>query len=291
MELKFLFSFAVSLLGTLFGNMVNEPEHEPKQCPPSKVVEPVVIEQKVKSMLKVPKWVSSVPKGHFSGVSNPSRNLAEARKSAVSDIVRQILGCVGISYSHVYHNKVSGNPRHPVQRVSDSLTGVSHGLVFDVERSIVASSYVKDMSGRYVAFVLVEYSDSKIADVRRLSRGSKVTVKRLRSRSNKSEFMLRATESNGVAVILSSAEIRIVKKNRFAKVMNFLWNAESGSEKSISVPIGPVHVCGSSADFLLDLGGSDLNIEDFLLGAKITYITKINGQDEVGRVVKVNLTF
>jgi len=292
MELKFLFSFALSLLGTLFGNMVNEPEHKPKQCPSSKVVEPIAIEQKINSMPKVPKWVNSVPKGHFAGVSAPSQSLSEARKSAVSDVVRQILGCVGVSYNHIYHNKVSGDPRNPVQRISDSLSGVSQGLVFDVERSIRSFSYERDSLGRYIAFILVEYSDSKIADVRRLSLGSKVIVKRVHSKmSDTSGFRIRATEVNGVSVVLSSAKIRIVKVNRFAKLMNFFWNAESGSEESISVPIGPVRVCKSSADFLLDLGDSSLGIEDYLLGAKVTYFAKIHGQDEVGRVIEVSATF
>ena len=295
MEVKFILGIFLSLFGTLFGGMVDESSHshEPKQCPPSKVVESIAgkVNVNVKSDLKVPKWVNFVPKGHFSGVSNPSSNLAEARNSAVSDVVRQILGCVGISYRHVYHNNVSGNPRHPVQRVSDSLTGVAHGLIFDVEKSIVASSYDKDFSGRYVVFVLVEYSDAKIAEVRRLSKGSSVTIKRLRSRSNKSGFMLKATESNGVAVVLSSADIRIVRVNRFAKLMNFFWNAESGSERSISVPIGPVNLCSSSSDFLLDLDESSFSISDYLLGAKITYFVKVKGQDEVGRVVEVNAEF
>lgn len=289
MELKFLFGFAFSLLGTLFGNMVNGPE----QGPPPKEAKatPVVIEQKVKSMLKVPKWVNSVPSGHFAGVSAPSRNLAEARKSAVSDVVRQILGSVGVSYRHVYYNKVSGDPRRPVQQVSDSLSGIAHGLVFDVESSIAASSYDLDRSGRYVAFLLVAYPAAKIADVRRLSRGAKVTVKVVGSEGHGYGVRIRATEAHGVAVVLSSADIRIVKVNRFAKLMSFFWNVEDGSEQSISVPVGPVHVCSSSSDFLLDLGSSGMGVSDYLLGAQVTYFARIRGHDEVGRVVEAKVRF
>lgn len=293
MELKFLFGFAFSLLGTLFGNMVNGPEQGP---PPKKAKStPVVIEQKVESMLKVPEWVNSVPSGHFAGVSAPSRNLAEARKSAVSDVVRQILGSVGVSYRHVYYNKVSGDPRHPVQQVSDSLSGIAHGLVFDVESSIAASSYDLDRAGRYVAFLLVTYSAAKIADVRRLSRGSKVTVKVVGSDGSDGHegygVRIRATEAHGVAVVLSSADIRIVKRNRFAKLMSFFWNVEDGSEQSISVPVGPVHVCSSSSDFLLDLGSSGMVVSDYLLGAQVTYFARIRGHDEVGRVVEARVRF
>ena len=124
MELKFLFSFAVSLLGTLLGNMANGPEQG--SVPPVKP--PAVVVQKAAVRLQVPKWVNSVPAGHFAGVSAPCDSLAEARKSAVSDVVRQILGSVGVSYRHSYSNKVEGDPRHPVQTVSDSMNESEYSL-------------------------------------------------------------------------------------------------------------------------------------------------------------------
>lgn len=285
MELKFLFSLAFSLLGTLFGNMVNGPEQVPPPKPP-----PVVIEQKAEVRLQVPEWVKVVPAGQFAGVSSPAPDLASARKSAVSDVVRQILGSVGVAYRHSYENRVSGDPRRPVQTVSDSLSGVAHGLVLDVERCIVESSHDRDRFGRYVAFVLVSYPPSKIENVRRLSRGAKVTVTVIRQKG--SGVRIRVSEAHGVAVTLSSAYIRVVQRNRFAKFISFfVWKVPKGSEKRISLPVGPVRVCGSTADFSLDLRRSGLGMGDYLLGAQVAYLARISGHDEVGRVVEAKVRF
>jgi len=53
----------------------------------------------------------SVPQSHFAGISSPCRSIAEARRSAINDVVRQILGSIGAEYEHSYVDKVSGNVR------------------------------------------------------------------------------------------------------------------------------------------------------------------------------------
>ena len=73
MELKLLLSFALSMLGSLFGNLLSG---NPEQVPPSTVIKkvksPVVVERKVsKPQLKIPGFVTSVPSEHFYGVSDP----------------------------------------------------------------------------------------------------------------------------------------------------------------------------------------------------------------------------
>jgi len=274
MQLDFLFGFAVSLLGTMFGNMINGPDEDiekKKQAQQAHQVQ-AVVEQKVRdrvgARLEVPDWVKVVPVGHFAGVSVPSSSLAEARKSSVSDVVRQILGSIGVAYHHAYHNKVSGDPRRPVQEVSDSLSGSAHGLVLDVERNLVKSALSQDWSGRHIFFVLVSYPDSKIADVRRLSKGAKVTAEVIGNSEN--GYQIRVTEAHGVSVVLSSADVRVVKQNRFAKAISFfVWKVPSGSEQKVSFPVGPVTVCGSSAVFPLGLKRSDFVPVDYLLGAQV----------------------
>ena len=51
---------------------------------------------------QVPLFVTSVPSGHFAGVSAPMPSLTEARRGAVGDVVRQVLGAIGVQYDHQY---------------------------------------------------------------------------------------------------------------------------------------------------------------------------------------------
>jgi len=144
MELKFLFSFAVSMLGSLFGNILSD---SPDQTPPAmvreKVRHPAVIQKQVSAQeLKVPSFVTNVPVEHFSGVSSPMRSLAEARRSAVGDVVRQVLGSVNAMYDHRYMDIVTGSVRRrgPDRVIDDKLSVVASGVVLGVERNIVKSS-------------------------------------------------------------------------------------------------------------------------------------------------------
>ena len=70
---------------------------------------------------QVPLFVTSIPSGHFAGVSAPMPSLAEARRGAVDDVVRQVLGAIGVQYDHQYVDMVSGrvSGRGPARKVND----------------------------------------------------------------------------------------------------------------------------------------------------------------------------
>jgi len=244
----------------------------------------------VGSAFEVPRFVTAVPTGHFAGVSVPCGALSDARKSAVSDVVRQVLGTMGARYDVQHVSLTSGDPRKPLHEISDRLSGVSHGIVMDVERRIVKSSWGTDSLGRCLCFILVHYPEEKIREMRRLSRGAKVVAEVISDEG--SVARLRVTEVNGVPVVLSCAEVTVRKKYRFAKAIDFfVMDVPQGSEESYSIGIGPVRVCGNSIDFSLKLGQSGLSLKDYLLGAEVTHTALIKGFDEVGRVVSVRVGF
>ena len=61
--------------------------------------------------LQVPSFLAIVPEGHFAGVSAPCPTLSEARKSAIFDVVRQVLGSISVSYGYGSKHDVKGNVR------------------------------------------------------------------------------------------------------------------------------------------------------------------------------------
>jgi hypothetical protein len=188
--------------------------------------------------LEVPSYLTDVPTGHFAGVSSPSNSLAEARQSAIGNIVRQILGAIGVKYNHHYIDKVSGNVRNPQRVIDDKLSGNAQGIVLDVERSIVKSSWLTDAFGNYIYFVLVCYPREKIQEMRRLSKGAKIIATVTAKNDEYTE--LKVSEINGVSVVISSAEITFTKKNRFAKAITlFFLRVPPRSKYKISIPITP----------------------------------------------------
>jgi hypothetical protein len=239
---------------------------------------------------QVPLFVTSVPSGHFVGVSAPMPSFAEARRGAVDDVVRQVLGAIGVQYDHQYVDmlSVSVHGGRPQRTVEDRLSGVAHGVVLGVEQNIVKSSWYRDTSNRWIYFVLVRYPDRLISEMRRLSKGAKIVASVISD--NGCCVRLKVTEVNGVSVVLSSAVMTINKRNRFAKAISFFaWKVPKGSTHNVSVAFSPVCICACSRELLLAFDGGQKELYDYLLGAKSDRVAVIKGHDEIGRAVSVRV--
>ena len=283
MELKFLISFFTSMLGGLFGQVMHGPEQAPLAKPPKPQV---VIEHK----LKVPSFVTSIPAGHYAGVSVPCKTIAEARNSSIDNAARQILSAVNASYAHQYLDRVSGSVRNPKRNVDDRLSKVAKGIVLGVERAIVKSSWSKDGSGRYVYFILVQYPDRLVSKMRRLSKGAKVLCQLARSSNN--EIELNLSEVNGVAVTLSHVDIIVRKVNRHAGFISYyIMKVPKDSQAGYTRAIKPVRICGESRKIRLKWKRSEKQMYDYILGAEINAVAVLRGHDEIGRVVTAKVKF
>jgi len=289
-EYKFLATIVLCLFETFFSGGQNQArERKPVE---SSIRPPVVEAQAGFVEFEIPAFVMSVPQGHFAGISSPCRSIAEARRSAVSDVVRQVLGSIGALYEHSYVDKVSGNVRgQGLKRVvNERLRGVSRGVVLGVEQRIVESSWFWDSSGKYHYFVLVRYPDTMIREMRRLSKGAKVVVSVVSVSGG--DAVLRVSETNGVSVVMSSADVKVNKKYRFSKFISFcVWRVPEGSVHRVSVTLDPVKICGGSRKVRLPLSGCDKDFLDYLLGAKLERLAVLKGHDELGRTVSAQLVF
>ena len=238
----------------------------------------------------VPSFVLHVPSGYFAGVSVPCSSVAEARKSAVDDVVRQVLSAVNVRYDHRYSDRVHGNVRNPRRSVDDQLSKVAKGVVLGVEREIMKSSMSQDVSGRHVYFILVRYPDKKIQEMRRLSKGAKVVASVVSE--NQHNIRLRLSEVNGVAITLSSADVIVRKRNQYAKwISYYVMHVPKGSESRFDVAFEPVRICGNTRTVTLDIRRSEQRVGDYILGAKVTKSLNLRGFDEIGRQVNVKVIF
>jgi len=250
----------------------------------------VDLHQAYSDLLQVPSFLSTTPEGHFAGVSSPCPDLSKARKSAILDVVRQVLGSIGSTYGFESKHYVMGNARGegPQRNVEESLSGTAKGIVLGVEPNIVKSNWSKDVSGKYVYFVLVRYPKKMIAKMKRLSKGARLIASVAHVADSKINF--KVSEANGVAVVLTSANISVTKKYRFSKaIFLFLWNVPSKQKHRYSIPIDPVKICGNSANIRIPSDTLGKSLIDYLLGAHFDTIVTLNGYDEIGRSVRVKI--
>ena len=163
------------------------------------------------------------------------------------------------------------------------------GIVLGIEQHIVRSTWQIYQSDRYIFFILVHYPQSLIAKMRNLSLGSKVLASFIGVSEN--DALIRVNEVNGVAVVLTSADIKICKQHRFAKTISFfIIQVPEAFYEKYSVELDPVKVCDSSQTVRLRLTGAK-SVLDYLLGAKIEHKIHLKGYDEIGRPVNVHLAF
>lgn len=240
--------------------------------------------------LEIPQFIKSVPSGHFAGVSAPSPSLQVARKSAIADAAIQILGCINAEYDHLYQSKISGNPKSPRIHIIDEIEKTASGTVLGIERHIVRSAYSWNHSGEYIFFILVEYPNTKISEMRRLSKRANLTSS-VKSRSG-STLQINIAESNGVKVTITSIKGAIHKTNLFAGFYNFcIWKVPNGSEHSFSIAVDPIQICQGSAILKLDIRQLKNSLKNWLLGSTTAASFTITGFDEIGRPVKTSFEY
>ena len=238
----------------------------------------------------VPDFISSPPPGHFAGISSPLQSLAEARKSALSDIARQILHEIGGQYDHSFISRTFGNAHDPKRFVDDQLRIKSAGLIQGLEQNIVRHKWIRDFSGQYTCYVLARYPANLIKEMRRLSKGAKVFATALEPKNGRMNFKL--AEINGVSVVMTSATIQIHKDNRFAKAISFfIWPVPEGSKNKKSVSFVPVQICGNSTKIQLTMNSIKKNLTDYFLGSRIQHSIIFEGIDEIGRSVQTSVVF
>jgi hypothetical protein len=269
MKLKLLLAITSSMMICLFGNLAHGQ--------PAKTV-------------SVPDFVTSVPLGHFAGISPPAPSIDQARKLAVLDVIRQVLSAIGIEYHHSFTDLISGTPYNPKRIINDQLSGAANGVVLGVDQNIVQSSWCRDGSGKYIFFVLVHYPYERIANMRKLSKGPRVTACLISISDN--NVRLKVSQVNGIPVMISSAVMMVQKRNRFAKAISFfVWHVPSGSDHRVSVAIDPVHICTGSREIMLPFDECKKSLSDYLLGANIQHIVVLKGYDDLGREVSAKVVF
>jgi hypothetical protein len=249
------------------------------------------ISQSMQPLLdRLPPYVKSIPKDHFVGISTPMPSLAAARRSAISDVKRQILNSMGSNYRHSYVDHSSGNViSGKIERtVSDKFRNDSQGFLIRIEDNIVSNEWMRGGSGKFICFVLIHCSEKLIHEMQRLARGAMVIGKILKFNANR--VVLELTESNGVCVTFVKATVSITHLHKWAKAATlFFWHVEEETELAHEIPICTLNVCGGMKQVTIAFGDKAQQRPFLLNLSSSTLKAVLHGFDEIGRPVIVQI--
>ena len=277
MEPSFLFTIASSMIGKLLGEVVfdNIKKEDPVQKPK------IQIEYKVeKRELRVPSFVSHIPKGCFVGVSSGCQNLQEARRSALVDVMKQIVSSAGCQYQYEFMFSVKGDAKQPRKFINEQFNSYSSGLILELEKNLQKCEFSIDERGQYVSFVLVDYPYKLLQEVKRLAKGAEVSIV---VKERKGVKYLTVQEINDVRITVLSAWLKVEKLNHYSKAISlFICKVPEKQNETINLQIDPFSVQNNSIVVPLT-NVPEKSLKGILLGSEFEFELGLDCVDEIGR--------
>jgi len=250
---------------------------------PSKLFSTAVEAPKSKTAL--PDYAAKVPKGHFVGISAPSKSMQTARMSAINNAMEQIVRAMGVTCSLNYRDRTYGSVIEIKREIDDDLKIGAEWFVKEVEQNIVRTDFITDDADVYTFFTLIRFSNEKIENMRRLTIGPKVSAKLVGMDGNVAR--IEALETNGVKVTFFEYEINAEKSySRADFVSYYIWKVPKAKNTVLNGALKkPVVLNGDSCLVQVPIPLAKTKIGDYLLGASRMMRIVLIGYDEIGRRV------
>lgn len=242
-----------------------------------------------KPKIKLPAYVLKVPKGHFVGVSAPSKSLQEARMSSINNAMEQIIRAMGATYNLSYEDRTYGSVVNIKRKIKDDLKILAKWFVKEAEQNIVRSDFVTDEQGHHTFFTLIWFPDEKIEEMRKLNMGPKVMAKVVRTDGNIARIEM--AEVNDIAVTIYEYQINAERLYKCADFISYyIWKVPRSKKLSYGgVFKNPVILDTSSKQIEISLPPDIMGLGDYLLGASQSVEISLIGYDEIGREVVKNI--
>jgi hypothetical protein len=250
---------------------------------------PQTLKVEASKSLHIPSWVTNIPKYGFVGISKPCHSVEEARQQAFDSAVSQILQTMGAEYSLTHTSLLSGNASYSHHELNERLTFTTRWFIRSIQQNIKKSD-IQQIQGKYICFVLIDVPPAKIARLRKLTIGPKVTARIVHKYNDR--FIIEVREHNGVGVTLIDYDIMITTKNRHAGIITlFAWKVPKISSQTFkSVIQHKVSVKSNSQKFSIPNPIPGTGFKNIILGSQNQIQILLRGYDEIGRKVEVAVT-
>ena len=117
------------------------------------------LEAEAPRSIRIPSWVTDIPKHGFVGISKTCRAIEEARQQAFDYVVSQILQAMGAEYSLTHKSILSGNASYSHYDLNERLTYTSRWFIRSIQQNIKKSD-IQQIKGKYI-FCVNRFSASE----------------------------------------------------------------------------------------------------------------------------------
>ena len=278
--MDFLYGLAFNLfLKLLFDKPADHHKAEP---PPTPSVQ--VLEVEAPQKIEIPGWVTNIPVNGFVGISGLCESIEEARQQAFHSAISQILQAMGAEYNLSHKSIFSGTAQHSQHKLRESLIYNSRWFVRSIQQNIVNSD-IQQIKGRYICFVLINFSPEQLERLRKLTIGPMVSARIIKQSQDK--LIIKVAENTGVKVTITNYTIQLITKNRHAGIITtFAWKVPESSTKNIEGTIDQkISVKENSQTLTIPCPSLGTNFEAFILGSENKMKVVLQGYDEIGRPI------
>jgi len=240
------------------------------------------IEESVIRPIGYPQWIDRIPEGCFVGISNPCLSIEAARQQAIDSALSQILQAMGADYELEHETVLSGSLHRSHHELRERLSYSSQWFLRSVHQNVRKSHFQQTPAG-YVCFLLIELTEDKLQELRRLSIGPKVGATVVRS--DPDGMLIKVRENNGVVATIAGYRLEITSENRHADLITlFAWKVPKGTtRKTERVLDRKVTVKGDSQMLFIPTPVSGVTVKNLIIGSETRIAVFLMGYDEIGR--------
>ena len=231
-----------------------------------------------------PDYVGSVPPGHVLGVSEPSRAIAGARRSAMESIARQLRLKAG------WNGEASSDSWLPYPPSAARSLRISHDVIVKIGQRIVDEAW-RFNGEDYVYYILARRPTPSVPPMPTAQIATNVSA--YLSYFRYGTVMIRVSEVEGSPVRFHSADIHIQRHESYAKKVGLFPSSSSGGSKSwmFTTVLESVSLHNSSRIVRLDLKEMQTGISDFRRGGNFSYTVVLHGENRSSEPVAVRVLF
>ena len=278
------------LIGLVLHVLVNvsaiKPVHPGQEAYPPKAKQTMAA--RITRSKAIPRWVTKIPDGCFVGVSRPHQSIQDARRGALGSATSQILQAMGAECRLEHRSTLIGTENSSHHEIRETLSYKSEWFLRSVQQNIKELE-IQQIRERYICFVLVNFPQSKIERLRKLTAGPNLAARILGIKDE--ALIIEVRENNGVQVTLTHYQMELEKEHRHAGLITlFLCKVPKGSHRqSGGVLDETISVKGTSETFHVPNLSVAGGLKEFVMGTETQLKILLHGYDEMGRQVRLTV--
>jgi len=238
--------------------------------------------------MDMPEWVTHIPEDSFVGISRPCKSIKDARQQAIESALCQILQAMGAEYELKHESILSGNLHNSHHALKEQLAYTARWFIRSVHQNIKKSD-IRQIQGKYICFVLIDFPPARIEKLRKLTIGPKVAARVVEK--TVSQFVIEVRENNDVEVFLTDYHLTMTTKNRHAGIITlFAWKVPDSAIQEFDGVFDRKIVLKKKAETLnIPFPSPDTSLKSLILGSETRIDIVLQGHDEIGRPLSIRV--